>query len=82
MLLLSQVNRLIQLGRLHAELRLQYHLEPVVFASAPSLQDVSFDPAPNAYSGHQLARTNSTLYAKGLSTVAQRAKTATATTKL
>ena len=39
----------------------QYHLVPVVFASSPSLQGFSFPPALNAYSGHQLARTNLTL---------------------
>ena len=60
----------------------QYHLVPVVFVSSPSLQGFSFLPALNAYSGHQLARTDSTLHTKGLSTVAQQAETAVTTTKL
>ena len=60
----------------------QYRLAPVVFASSPSLQGLSFPPALITYSGHQLARTNSTPQAKGLSKVAQRAKTAVANTKL
>ena len=60
----------------------QYHLVPVVFATSLSLQGFSFLPALNAYSGHQLAGTNSTLWGKGLSAVAQPAKMAVATTKL
>ena len=55
------------------------------FAFSPSLQGFSFLPALNAYSGHQLMHTNSTLKAntsRSLSTVAQPAKTAVATTKL
>ena len=39
-------------------------------------------PALNAFSGHQLAHTNFTLETKGLSTVAQRAKTAVAPMKM
>ena len=50
--------------------------------SSITLQGFSCPPALNAYSGHQFAHTDSTLQAKGLSTVAQRAKMAVVTTKL
>ena len=73
-----------QVSRPHTELRLrtQCHLGLVVFASSPSPQGFSFPPALNVYIGHQLARTNFTLEAKGRSTVAQPAKTTVTTTKL
>ena len=50
----------IQLSRLYTQLRLWLPI-PVVFTSSPSLLDFSFLPVLNAYSGHQLAHTNSTL---------------------
>ena len=80
----QQTSNQYDLSRLHAELRLRLPVPSSTchFRIFSITAGFSFLPALNAYSGHQLARTDSTLQTKGLSTVAQQAETAVTTTKL